>query len=104
MNNTYQLKLSYPKTFSLHKITSLVESVNGVRIQHLNFISKGKDVAGILIFEASDLIKFNSVVRLIRTSNEILKRDQVLSGGNFLTFITKCSSAICRRLAITDDK
>ncbi|WP_221392892.1 hypothetical protein [Dyadobacter sp. NIV53] len=72
MNNTYQLKLTYPKTFSLHNITSLVESVNGVRIQHLNFISKGKDVAGTVIFEASDLLKFNSVVRLIRSRQEVL--------------------------------
>ena len=40
MKNTYQLKLTYPKTFSLRNITSLVESVNGVRIKHLNFISK----------------------------------------------------------------
>ncbi len=72
MNNTYQLKLSYPKTISLHIITSLVESVNGVRIQRLNFISKGKDVAGTVIFEASDLFKFNSVVRLIRSRHEVL--------------------------------
>lgn len=76
MNNTYQLKLTYPKTFSLHKITTLVESVNGVRIQHLNFISRGKDVAGTLIFEAADLIKFNSVVRLIRTKNEVLIEEE----------------------------
>lgn len=72
MNNTYQLKLSYPGTFGLHNITSLVESVNGVRIQHLNFINKGKYVAGIVIFEASDLFKFNSVVRLIRARKEVL--------------------------------
>jgi len=52
-------------------ITSLVESVQGVRIQHLNFISKGKDVVGVLRFEASDLLKFNSVVRLIRSKNEV---------------------------------
>ena len=76
MNNTYKLKLSYPKTFSLHKITSLVESVNGVRIQHLNFISKGKDVAGIMIFEASDLFKFNLVVRLIRAKNEVFIEEE----------------------------
>ena len=72
MNNTYQLKLSYPKTFSLYNITSLVESVKGVRIQSLSFISKGKGVAGTVIFEASDLLKFNSVVRLIRTKKEVL--------------------------------
>ncbi|GGB95705.1 hypothetical protein GCM10011325_23830 [Dyadobacter sediminis] len=72
MNNTYQLKLTYPKTFNLYNITSLVESVNGVRIQHLNFISKGKNVAGILIFEASDLLKFNSVVRLIKNKKGVL--------------------------------
>jgi hypothetical protein len=71
MNNTYQLRLSYPKTFSLHKITSLVESVNGVRIQQLNFISTGREVAGTVVFEASDLVKFNSVVRLIKTRKEV---------------------------------
>jgi hypothetical protein len=71
MKNTYQLKLTYPKTFSLHQITSLVESVNGVRIQHLNFISTGMYVAGILIIEATDLLKFNSVVSLIRSRQEV---------------------------------
>lgn len=72
MNNTYQLKLTYPKTFNLYNITSLVESVKGVRIQHLEFISKDKNVAGTVVFEASDLIKFNSVVRLIRKRKEVL--------------------------------
>lgn len=72
MNNTYQLKLSYPQTFSLHHITSLVESVNGVRIRQLKFIKRGKKVAGIVTFEASDLFKFNSVVRLIRAKREVL--------------------------------
>lgn len=76
MNNTYQIRLSYPHTFSLHKITSLVESVKGVRIQHLNFINKGKDVAGVLIFEASDLLKFRSVIRLIRTKKEVLIEEE----------------------------
>lgn len=72
MSNTYQLKLSYPKTLSLHKITSLVESVKGVRIQQLNFISTGRDVAGTVVFEASDLFKFKSVVRLIKSKKEVL--------------------------------
>jgi hypothetical protein len=67
MNNTYQLKLTYPKTCNLYNITSLVESVKGVRIQYLDFISKDKNVAGTLVFEASDLLKFNSVVQLIKT-------------------------------------
>lgn len=71
MNNTYQLKLSYSKTISLHIITSLVESVNGVRIQHLNFISKGRYVVGVVKFEASDLLKFNSVVRLMKSRQEV---------------------------------
>ena len=69
MENTYQLKLTYPKSQSIHHITSLVESVQGVRISHLNFSSIGKDVVGILRFEASDLVKFNSVVRLMRAKN-----------------------------------
>ena len=76
MNNTYQLKLSYPGTLSLHNITSLVESVNGVRIKHLSFISRGKAVAGTVIFEASDLFKFNSVVRLIRSKKEVLIEEE----------------------------
>ena len=76
MSNTYQLKLSYPGTLGLHNIIALVESVNGVRIQHLNFISKGKAVAGVVVFEASDLFKFNSVVRLIRSKKEVLIEEE----------------------------
>lgn len=71
MKKTYQLKLSYPKSMGLHHITSLVESVNDARIKHLNFISTGKDVVGTLRFEASDLLTFDSVVRLIRSKDMV---------------------------------
>lgn len=71
MKNTYELRLAYPKTFSLHKITSLVESVHGVRIQHLSFNSKGKQVVGLLVFEASDSVKYDSVMKLIKEKNEV---------------------------------
>ncbi|MBE9463927.1 hypothetical protein ACFP1I_07970 [Dyadobacter subterraneus] len=70
--STYQISLIYPNTISLYRITSLVESVSGTRIQHLNFTSQGKDLVGTLIVETSDRIGFDSVVRLMRASKGLL--------------------------------
>ena len=71
MENTYKLKITYPKILSLHSITSLVKSVHGVHIQGINLVSTERDVVGILILETSDKFKFYSVVNLIRSWNEI---------------------------------
>ncbi|MCF0056302.1 hypothetical protein [Dyadobacter sp. CY356] len=70
--STYQINVIYPNTISLYKITSLVESVQGTRIQHINFTSQGKDLVGTLIVETSDRSGFASVVRLMRASNGLL--------------------------------
>lgn len=70
--STYQLNLVYPKTFSLYKITSLVESVRGTKIQHLNFTSSGKDFIGTLVIQTEDSKGFASVVKLMRASNGLL--------------------------------
>lgn len=69
---TYQINIIYPKTVSLYRITSLVESISGTKIQHLNFTSQGKDFVGTLIVETSDRIGFASVVKLMRASKGLL--------------------------------
>jgi hypothetical protein len=71
MKNTYQLKLKYPASLSVHNITSLVESVNGVKIQRLNIISRGRDFVGVVVVEASGLLHYDSLIRLIRSRKEV---------------------------------
>jgi hypothetical protein len=71
MEDSYQLKLTYPKTYSLHRLTSLVESVDGVRIRHLNFISFGWKLTGDLAFEAAERDAYDLVIDLLRSSHEI---------------------------------
>ncbi len=69
---TYQINVIYPNTISLYRITSLVESVSGTKIQHLKFTSQGKDLVGTLIVETSDSIGFASIVKLMRASKGLL--------------------------------
>ncbi|GGH48899.1 hypothetical protein ACN9ML_13450 [Dyadobacter endophyticus] len=69
---TYQLKLTYPETLSVHHITSLVESVKGVRIQRLNIIGRGREFVGVLVVEASGLLHYDSLVERIRSRQEVL--------------------------------
>lgn len=71
MEKTYQIKITYKKNLSLHKITSLIESVKGVKIRRLNFISKGKNFVGILAVEVSQLIQLESVIDLIRANRDV---------------------------------
>jgi hypothetical protein len=66
--NTYQLNIIYPNTVSLHKITSLVESVKDIKIKHLKYISRDKDFISTLEVEASDMIGFNRIIKLMRAS------------------------------------
>lgn len=69
---TYQLKLTYPETLSVHHITSLVESVKGVRIRRLNVIGRGREFVGDLVVEASGLLHYDSLVERIRSRHEVL--------------------------------
>lgn len=71
MRNTYQIKISYRNNLSLHKITSLIESVKGVKIKQLNLISKGRDFVGVLGVEVAHLIDLDSVVSLIQSNREV---------------------------------
>ena len=71
MRNTYQIKISYQNNLSLHKITSLIESVKGVKIKQLNLIIKGRDFVGVLGVEVSHLIDLDSVVSLIQSNREV---------------------------------
>jgi uncharacterized protein with ACT and thioredoxin-like domain len=79
MRNTYQIKIAYRKNFSLHKITSLIESVKGVKIKHLNLIVEGKNFVGILALEVSQLIDLDSVVALIRSNREVSNVEKINS-------------------------
>lgn len=71
MKSTYQLKLRYPATFSLHNVTSLMESVNGIRIQHLNVISRGCDFVGVIVVEAAGKLPYNYLMKVIRSREEV---------------------------------
>ena len=66
--STYQLNIIYPNTVSLHKITSLVESVKGIKIKHLKYICRDKDFIGTLEVETSDMTGFNRVIKLMHAS------------------------------------
>ncbi len=71
MSKVFFLKIIYRNAVSLHKITSIVESVKGTRIKHLNFISKGREFVGVIAFEASQLIDFERIIDLIRGNRDI---------------------------------
>ncbi|MCF0058386.1 ACT domain-containing protein [Dyadobacter sp. CY356] len=77
MKATYQIKIAYRKNLSLHKITSLIESVKGVKIKHLNLISKGKSFVGVLALEVSQIVDLDSVVTLIRKNRDVSNVEKI---------------------------
>ncbi|MCF0062307.1 hypothetical protein MUK70_02870 [Dyadobacter chenwenxiniae] len=77
MSKIFFLKIIYRNAVNLHKITSIVESVKGARIKHLNFISKGREFVGVIAFEASQLIDFERIFALIRTNRDISDVEQI---------------------------
>lgn len=89
MKNTYQIKIAYRKGLSLHKITSLIESVKGVKIKHLNLIVKGKNFVGVLALEVSQIMDLDSVVALMRKNRDVATVEKInpnhlsVSGDNY---------------------
>ncbi|MCF0041700.1 hypothetical protein [Dyadobacter fanqingshengii] len=81
MSKIFFLKIIYRNAVSLHKITSIVESVKGAKIKHLNFISKGREFVGVIAFEASQLIDFEQIFNLIRGSHDISEVEQITDTG-----------------------
>lgn len=77
MSKIFFLKIIYRNAVSLHKITSIVESVKGARIKHLNFISKGREFIGVIAFEASQLVDFEQIFNLIRGNLDISEVEQI---------------------------
>ncbi|NIJ55083.1 hypothetical protein [Dyadobacter arcticus] len=77
MKDTFLLKIIYRNAVSLHKITSVVESVKGAKIKHLNFISRGKTFVGIIAFEVTQLIDFEQIIVLIRRNGDISEIERV---------------------------
>ncbi|MCE7070430.1 MULTISPECIES: hypothetical protein [Dyadobacter] len=77
MSKIFFLKIIYRSAVSLHKITSIVESFNGARIKHLNFISKGRVFVGVIAFEASQLIDFERILNLIKRNRDISEVEQI---------------------------
>lgn len=77
MKNTYQIKIAYRKGLSLHKITSLIESVKGVKIKHLNLIVKGKNFVGVLALEVSQIMDLDSVVALMRKNRDVATVEKI---------------------------
>lgn len=81
MGKTFFLRIIYRNAVSLHKITSSVESVNGAKIRHLSFISKGKKFVGIIAFEASQLIDFEKILTLIRRNGDISEVERIMDAS-----------------------
>jgi hypothetical protein len=77
MNDIFLLRINYRNAVSLHKITSTVESVEGAKIKHLTFKSKGKIFVGIIAFEVSRLIDFEKILILIRRNGDISQVERV---------------------------
>ncbi|MCE7065903.1 hypothetical protein [Dyadobacter sp. CY326] len=77
MSKLFFLKIIYRNAVSLHKITSIVESVKGAKIKHLNFISKGRQFVGVIAFEASQLIDFEYILRLIKGNRDISEVEEI---------------------------
>jgi hypothetical protein len=77
MKDTFLLRIIYRNAISLHKITSIVESVKGAKIKHLNFIHKGKAFVGVIAFEVSQLIDFEQIIVLIRRNGDISQVERV---------------------------
>jgi uncharacterized protein with ACT and thioredoxin-like domain len=77
MSNTFFLRIIYRNSVSLHKITSIVESVKGANIIHLKFIRKGKKFVGAIAFEASQLIDFEHILHLIRRNRDIAEVQEI---------------------------
>ena len=78
MSKIFFLKIIYKNAVSLHKITSTVESVNGAKIKHLNFISKGKSFVGVIAFEATQMIDFERIFKRIRRNRNISDVEQIM--------------------------
>lgn len=77
MSKIFFLKIIYRNAVSLHKITSIVESVKGAKIKHINFISKGREFVGVIAFEASQMIDFERIFNLIRGNQDISEVEQI---------------------------
>jgi uncharacterized protein with ACT and thioredoxin-like domain len=77
MNNT--IRIAYRENFSLHQITSLIESVKGVKIKHLQLVTKGKHFIGVLDLELSQSTDLNLVIALIRSSRQVSAVERINS-------------------------
>ena len=77
MSKLFFLKIIYRNAISLHKITSIVESVKGAKIKHLNFISKGRQFVGVIAFEASQKIDFQHILNLMKGNRDISEVEEI---------------------------
>jgi hypothetical protein len=77
MKNT--IRIAYRENFSLHQITSLIESVKGVKINRLHLVTKGKHFVGILDLELSPLTDLSLVIALIRSSRQVSAVERINS-------------------------
>jgi hypothetical protein len=77
MGTTFLFRIVYRSGVTPHAITSTVESVEGVRIQRLTLVSKGKNFVGTIAIEVSRLMDFAQVMSRIRKSRGISKVEQL---------------------------
>ncbi|TDE14454.1 hypothetical protein [Dyadobacter psychrotolerans] len=77
MSNIVFLRIMYRNAVSLHGVTSIIESVKGLRIRHLNFVNRGLDFVGVVAFETSRKEDVPYLIHLLRGNGDISKVEKV---------------------------
>jgi len=80
MSNVVFLRIMYRNAVNLHGVTSIIESVKGLRIKHLNFINRGRDFVGVVAFETARKEDVPHLIHLLRINSDISKVEKVSKG------------------------
>lgn len=83
MSNLFFLRIMYRNAANLHGVTTMIESVKGLRIRQLNFINRGRDYVGVVAFETSRKEDVPDLIHLLRGNGNISKVEKV--SGNVLS-------------------
>lgn len=84
MNDIVFLRITYSNALSLHRITTTIESVEGLRISNLNFVGTGNLFVGVVTLTTSEKTNIPSLIHKIRTEKDVKKVEKVT--GNVLTY------------------
>ena len=77
MSNVVFLRIIYRNAVSLHTITSVIESVKGLKIKHLNLISRGRDFVGVVAVETVQLVDIPHLIHKIKVTRDVSKVEKV---------------------------